>query len=86
MEELGAGAAMHHRALGRSLSRELRPQDRVFAIGEEAEALRQGVVDMRRVAPDQIEVARDFEPVRAAVARWRGAIFLKASETLLESK
>ncbi|KXU35481.1 hypothetical protein AXK11_06255 [Cephaloticoccus primus] len=91
MEELGAEAAMHHRALGRSLSRELRPQDRVFAIGEEAEALRQGVVDTRRVAPDQIEVARDFEPVRGAVARWRGAIFLKASrryrlETLLSAE
>ena len=45
MEELGAEAEMFHRALGRALR--LRPQDRLFAIGDHAPALRAGALAAR---------------------------------------
>lgn len=87
MEELGAAAAMFHRALGRSL--QVRPQDRVFALGEHAVALRAGALD-GGIAAAQIEVAAGLTAVRAALAGFTGAVFLKGSrryrlETLLET-
>ncbi|MCC6416239.1 MAG: UDP-N-acetylmuramoyl-tripeptide--D-alanyl-D-alanine ligase [Opitutaceae bacterium] len=87
MEELGAEAAMFHRALGRAL--QVRPQDRVFAIGEHAAALRAGALD-GGVAAAQIAVVDTLEPVRSALADFAGSVFLKGSrrhrlEALLET-
>ncbi len=85
MEELGSEAAMFHRALGRSL--QVRPGDRVFAIGDHAAALREGALD-KGVPGTQVAVATDLETLRAEVAGFSGALFLKGSrrhalETLL---
>ncbi|MFZ9682425.1 MAG: UDP-N-acetylmuramoyl-tripeptide--D-alanyl-D-alanine ligase [Cephaloticoccus sp.] len=85
MEELGPEAAMFHRALGRSL--EVRPGDRVYAVGDHAGALRDGALD-RGVPAAQVAVATDLAALRAEVTGFTGAIFLKGSrrhalETLL---
>jgi len=76
MEELGAESAMFHRALGRSLR--LRAEDHVFAIGDHAEALREGAL-AAGVAADQIEAVTSLEPMRARLADFAGAVFLKGS-------
>jgi len=89
MEELGEQSAMFHRALGRELSKHLRPQDRVYAIGDEAEALRTGALEAGQIEPTQITVVETLDTLRAAIADFRGALFLKGSrryrlETLIE--
>ncbi|HWA09704.1 MAG TPA: UDP-N-acetylmuramoyl-tripeptide--D-alanyl-D-alanine ligase [Opitutaceae bacterium] len=76
MEELGAGAADYHRALGRSLS--LRPQDFVFAIGDHADAVRIGALE-GGAKPAQVAVVTALEPVAERLADFRGAAFLKGS-------
>jgi len=87
MEELGERSAMFHRALGRSLR--LRSQDRAYAIGDEAEALRTGAIEGGQIAPEQITVVETFDTLRSELANFRGALFLKGSrryhlETLIE--
>jgi len=89
MEELGEQSAMFHRALGRELSKHLRPQDRVYAIGDEAEALRTGALEGGQIVPTQITVVETLDTLRAAIADFRGTLFLKGSrryhlETLIE--
>jgi len=91
MEELGEQSAMFHRALGRELSKHLRPQDCAYAIGDEAEALRTGALEGGQVAPEQITVVETLDTLRAKLADFRGALFLKASrryqlETLIETE
>jgi len=91
MEELGEQSAMFHRALGRELSKQLRPQDRAYAIGDEAEALRTGALEGGQVTPKQITVVETLDTLRAKLAEFRGALFLKGSrryrlETLIEPK
>ena len=76
MEELGAEAAAYHRALGRIL--EIRDCDKLLAIGTLANEVCAGVLeqgDFRR----QIQVASSLETIAAAVAEWRGAVFVKGS-------
>lgn len=85
MEELGPEAEMFHRALGRSL--QVRAQDKVYAIGDHAAALRAGAID-RGVPAEQVAVVSDLASLQAEVAGFKGAIFLKGSrryrlETLL---
>jgi UDP-N-acetylmuramoyl-tripeptide--D-alanyl-D-alanine ligase len=87
MEELGAESAMFHRALGRALR--LRPQDRLFVIGEHAAALREGALDAG-VEAGQATVVGDLRTVRPQVMDFCGAVFLKGSrryqlESLLEA-
>jgi len=89
MEELGERSAMFHRALGRSLR--LRPQDCAYAIGDEAEALRTGALEGGQIASEQITVVETLDTLRAELADFRGALFLKGSrryqlETLIEPK
>jgi len=89
MEELGERSAMFHRALGRSLR--LRAQDCAYAIGDDAEALRTGALEGGQIAPEQITVVETLDMLRAKLADFRGALFLKASrryqlETLIEPK
>lgn len=76
MEELGAAAADFHRQLGRTLL--LRPGDRLCALGEHAADLRAGLLENGN-DPAQVEVVSDLAPVRAHLAGFRGAVFLKGS-------
>jgi UDP-N-acetylmuramyl pentapeptide synthase len=76
MEELGAHAADFHRQLGRTLL--LRPGDRLCALGGQAAALREGLLENGN-DPAQVEVVADLEPVRARLAGFAGAVFIKGS-------
>ena len=76
MEELGVESAMYHRALGRSIR--LRRQDQLMVIGDAAESVREGALDHLAVAA-QIEVVTNLDPVRARLASFRGAVFIKGS-------
>ena len=87
MEELGPESADYHRALGRTLH--LRPGDFLFAIGAQAAALREGLLENGN-DPAQVEVIADLQPVRDRLAGFTGAAFLKGSrryqlETILET-
>lgn len=86
MEELGAHAAEFHQQLGRTML--LRPGDFLFAIGTHAAALREGLLENGN-DPAQIAVVTDLAPVRAKLATFRGAAFIKGSrryqlETVLD--
>lgn len=76
MEELGPGAAEHHRELGRRLS--LRPGDHVCVIGPDAPAVREGALAAGAQA-EQVEVIADLTSAAARLQTWRGAVFLKGS-------
>ena len=86
MEELGADAAEYHRQFGRTMH--LRPGDHLFAIGSQAAALREGLLENGN-DPASIAVITDLAPVRERLAGFTGAVFLKGSrryqlETVLE--
>ena len=86
MEELGAGSAEYHRLLGRGLH--LRRGDCLFIIGDQAAALRAGLLENGN-DPAQVAVITDLAPVRERLAGFKGAVFLKGSrryhlETVLE--
>ena len=76
MEELGPQAAEYHRRLGRTMH--LRPGDRLFVIGDQAEALREGLLENGN-DPAQIEIVGELAPVAAFLAGFRGAVFMKGS-------
>mgnify|MGYP001547154550 CR=1 FL=1 len=76
MEELGAEAAAHHRRLGRALP--LRECDRLFVIGPHAHEVCAGVLEQGDFSR-QIQIASSLEPISAALAEWRGAVFIKGS-------
>ncbi|HSI09578.1 MAG TPA: UDP-N-acetylmuramoyl-tripeptide--D-alanyl-D-alanine ligase [Rariglobus sp.] len=76
MEELGTEATVYHRALGRSIH--LRCGDHLFVIGGEAESVRQGAIG-NGVPADQVEVVTSLDPVRAHLAKFHGAVFVKGS-------
>lgn len=86
MEELGPDSADYHRQFGRTLL--LQPGDHLYAIGGQAAALREGLLENGN-DPAQVEAIAGLEPVRARLAGFRGAVFLKGSrryrlETVLE--
>lgn len=76
MEELGKNAADFHRQLGRSLL--LRPGDHLFALGGQADVLREGLLENGN-DPRQVEVVSALEPVRVHLAGFAGAVFIKGS-------
>jgi UDP-N-acetylmuramoyl-tripeptide--D-alanyl-D-alanine ligase len=76
MEELGAEAAAHHRALGRSLR--LGEHDQVFVIGTHAHDVSVGLLEQGDFAR-QIQIVAAHEPIAAAFGDWRGAVFVKGS-------
>jgi UDP-N-acetylmuramoyl-tripeptide--D-alanyl-D-alanine ligase len=87
MEELGDQSMEFHRQFGRTLL--LRPGDHLSVIGTQAAALREGLLENGN-DPAQIEVLTDLAPVRARLAGFAGAVFLKGSrryrlETVLET-
>jgi UDP-N-acetylmuramoyl-tripeptide--D-alanyl-D-alanine ligase len=86
MEELGPGAAEHHRQLGLGLR--LRPGDHVCVIGPQAGDVRAGALAAGAGA-GQVEIIADLAPAAARLRAWRGAVFLKGSrryrlETVLD--
>ena len=86
MEELGAGAAEYHRQLGRTMH--LRRGDHLFVVGDQAAALREGLLENGN-DPAAIEVITGLSPVRRRLAGFKGAVFLKGSrryqlETILD--
>ena len=88
MEELGPQSEDYHRALGHTLR--LRPEDRLFLIGDQAEAVRQGVLDHDGSAGGRVTIVTGLAPVADAIAAFAGAVFLKGSrryqlESALES-
>jgi UDP-N-acetylmuramoyl-tripeptide--D-alanyl-D-alanine ligase len=76
MEELGVDAAAQHRALGRALK--LQSNDRVLVIGPHATEVCAGVLDQGDFS-SQLQILSSLDPAIAAVAEWRGAIFVKGS-------
>lgn len=76
MEELGPESARYHREFGRTLG--LRPQDRAFIIGGEAEAVREGVLESGQPS-SCIEVIDTLEPVTKYLVDFKGAVFIKGS-------
>ena len=76
MEELGPDAAAHHRRLGRALP--LRDGDRLYVIGSQAHEVCAGVLEQGDFTR-QIQICSTLEPMAAAVADWKGAVFLKGS-------
>jgi UDP-N-acetylmuramoyl-tripeptide--D-alanyl-D-alanine ligase len=76
MEELGDGASDYHRQLGRTLL--LRPGDFIFILGGQAAAVREGLLENGN-DPAQVAIVDGPEPVRARLAGFNGAVFLKAS-------
>ncbi len=76
MEELGLEAPAHHHALGRSLR--LRGHDHVFVIGSQAHAVCAGVLAQGDFT-SQVQMVSSLEPIVAALADWRGAVFVKGS-------
>ena len=88
MEELGAEAPAHHRALGRRLK--LKESDRLFVIGTQAHEVCAGVLDQDDFSR-QLQIVSSLEPVAAFLAEWRGAVFVKGSrryqlEKILEAQ
>lgn len=76
MEELGADSPALHRTLGRSLN--LRGHDRLLVIGTQANEVCAGVLEQGD-SSRQIQIASTLETIAAALADWRGAVFLKGS-------
>jgi UDP-N-acetylmuramoyl-tripeptide--D-alanyl-D-alanine ligase len=76
MEELGPEAPAHHRALGRSLP--LRDNDQLLVIGTHAHSVCAGVLEQGDFT-HQIQIVSSLEPMSAALAEWRGAVFVKGS-------
>jgi UDP-N-acetylmuramoyl-tripeptide--D-alanyl-D-alanine ligase len=76
MEELGRESAAHHRRLGRTLP--LRGGDRLMVIGSQAHEVCAGVLEQGDFTK-QIQICSTLEPMAAAIAEWRGAIFVKGS-------
>jgi UDP-N-acetylmuramoyl-tripeptide--D-alanyl-D-alanine ligase len=76
MEELGPGTAEYHRQLGRTLH--LRAGDRLFIVGDQAAALREGVLENGRTA-GQITIASEAAAARPFLSGFQGAVFVKGS-------
>ena len=76
MEELGEEAAAHHRRLGRALP--LRGGDQLLVIGTHASEVCAGLLEQGDFSK-QIQICSTLEPIAAALAEWRGAVFLKGS-------
>jgi UDP-N-acetylmuramoyl-tripeptide--D-alanyl-D-alanine ligase len=87
MEELGRASTDYHQQLGRTMH--LRRGDFVFIIGDQASALREGLLENGN-DPAQMAVITDLVPVRERLATFKGAVFLKGSrryqlETVLDA-
>jgi len=76
MEELGPRAADYHRELGRTLP--LPPNDRLFIVGDQAAALREGLLENGATA-GQIVIAAEAAAIRPLLTGFPGAIFVKGS-------
>ncbi len=76
MEELGAGSLRFHAELGRAIG--LRAADRLIVIGTQAEAVVRGAVEAG-AGSAQVGTAESIESAAAAIAAFRGSVFVKGS-------
>lgn len=76
MAELGPESPAYHRALGRSL--ELRENDVVMIVGDNAHDVLAGVID-RGQFTRQVHIVSSVEAMASTFAEWHGAVFLKGS-------
>lgn len=76
MEELGSGAADYHRRLGAGLR--LRDGDLAVVIGPYAAAVEEGILAAGN-ARSQVRIAADLDAIRAVLAGFTGAVFVKGS-------
>ncbi|HLP03220.1 MAG TPA: UDP-N-acetylmuramoyl-tripeptide--D-alanyl-D-alanine ligase [Opitutaceae bacterium] len=76
MEELGAAAVDYHRRLGATMH--LRDGDCVWTIGPHAAAVEEGMLAAGNVR-SQVHIAADLDELRAPLAAFRGAVFVKGS-------
>ena len=76
MEELGAAAADYHQQLGRTMH--LRRGDFIFIMGDQAAALREGLLENGN-DPAQVAVIADLASTRERLSTFKGAVFLKGS-------
>jgi UDP-N-acetylmuramoyl-tripeptide--D-alanyl-D-alanine ligase len=76
MEELGGASADYHQQLGRTMH--LRRGDFIFIIGDQASALREGLLENGNDAA-QVSVITDLAAVRERLTGFNGAVFLKGS-------
>ncbi|MFM8618265.1 MAG: UDP-N-acetylmuramoyl-tripeptide--D-alanyl-D-alanine ligase [Opitutaceae bacterium] len=76
MEELGAEAPRHHRALGRSLK--LRPMDRALVTGPFSGEVITGLREAGAAAGQAQEIS-EAGAAGPVIAAWRGAVFVKGS-------
>jgi len=76
MEELGDASADYHQQLGRTMH--LRRGDFIFIIGDQASALREGLLENGNDAA-QVSVITDLAAVRERLTTFNGAVFLKGS-------
>ncbi len=88
MEELGAEAPAHHRALGRRLK--LDAKDFLFVTGTQAHEVRAGLLEKGDFG-SQVRVVTSLEPIAAFLTGWRGSVFVKGSrryqlEKILEAQ
>ena len=76
MAELGEGSRDLHREVGRGIR--LREVDRALLIGEEADSIREGMIEMGN-SQEQITVLDSSEEARGILNGFRGAVLLKGS-------
>lgn len=76
MEELGGESVAEHRALGRSLR--LGEGDRLLVMGPQAAQICAGVLENGDCSR-RMQIVGTIAPAAAAIAEWRGAIFVKGS-------
>ena len=76
MAELGERSGYCHQEVGRALT--LRPQDKVFLLGDHADALRAGIMEAGN-SSDQVTMLRDIDEAQAALNDFRGCVLLKGS-------
>lgn len=87
MDELGTESAVLHADVGRAWPR--RSGDRFAIVGDQAEYLRQGLLEAGQ-AGESVAVAADLDELGSIVGAWPGALFIKGSrryrlESLLAS-
>ncbi|RKX35505.1 MAG: UDP-N-acetylmuramoyl-tripeptide--D-alanyl-D-alanine ligase [Verrucomicrobia bacterium] len=87
MDELGTETAVLHADVGRAWPR--RSGDRFAIVGDQAEDLRQGLLEAGQ-ADGSVVVAADLDELSSMVGTWPGALFIKGSrryrlESLLAS-
>lgn len=78
MAELGERSEYWHQEVGRALA--IRPQDKVFILGDYADALAAGLMEAGN-SSDQISILKEVDEVRVLLKDFRGCVLLKGSRS-----